>query len=369
MKTKYSIVRDYIEKNIYNGMYQADEKIESESELMKRFGISRHTVRLAIGDLVTEGLLYRVQGAGTYCADRTKGTNTSHGKTVKKIAVITTYISSYIFPYIIRGAESRLSEAGYQVSIFSTNNSFEKEREILKKVFEQKFDGVIIEPTKSAYSNPNISYYLKLKYIGIPFVMINEYYDVLEPVYVIVDDEQGGFIQVDHLLENGHNEIVGLFKTDDKQGIKRLKGFLRAYKTRNIKVNPTNIITYNTEEKFIKPLEQLENLLSEKYKITGIACYNDELAMEVLELLRNKKMKVPEDISLIGFDDSFLSRVTEVKLTSVTHPKNELGKIAAEKIIKLIELNKSKNQSDYNLPSKVFVPEVKKRNSICKLKP
>ena len=70
MKTKYSIVREYIEEKILDETYQPNNKIESESELMKRFGVSRHTVRLAIGDLVTEGWLYREQGSGTYCADR-----------------------------------------------------------------------------------------------------------------------------------------------------------------------------------------------------------------------------------------------------------------------------------------------------------
>ena len=70
MKTKYSIVKDYIESKILDGTYQPNQKISSESELMEQFGVSRHTVRLAIGDLVTKGWLYRKQGSGTFCANR-----------------------------------------------------------------------------------------------------------------------------------------------------------------------------------------------------------------------------------------------------------------------------------------------------------
>src|SRR5699024_4822090 len=134
MKTKYSIVKEYITSKILDGTYKPDEKISSESELMKEFGVSRHTVRLAIGDLVTTGWLYREQGAGTFCADRTKTQSQLNIGQSKNIAIVTTYISDYIFPSIIRGAEKQLSENGYNVSLFSTNNNHETERHVLETI-------------------------------------------------------------------------------------------------------------------------------------------------------------------------------------------------------------------------------------------
>src|SRR5699024_6985655 len=115
MKTKYSIVKDSIKSKILDGTYQPNQKISSESELMKEFGVSRHTVRLAIGDLVTTGWLYREQGSGTFCADWTESEHQMNGTHSKNIAIITTYISDYIFPSIIRGAEKQLSKSGYNV--------------------------------------------------------------------------------------------------------------------------------------------------------------------------------------------------------------------------------------------------------------
>src|SRR5690625_591221 len=149
MGTKFNMVRQAIKSKMMDGTYTPHQKISSESELMKEFGVSRHTVRLAIGDLVAKGWLYSEQGSGTYCADRASLNDKQGVRDQKSIAIITTYISDYIFPSIMRGAESKLSEEGYQVSIFSTNNSFEKEKEILEKVLEQNFDGIIVEPTKS----------------------------------------------------------------------------------------------------------------------------------------------------------------------------------------------------------------------------
>src|SRR5699024_3084098 len=222
----------------------------------------------------------------------------------------------------IRGAESLLSEAGYQVSIFSTNNSHEKERHILNIVLQQEFDGIITEPTKSSYPNPNLSYYLELEKLGIPFIMLNEFYNAIDPVYVILDDEKGGFIQAEHLIQHNHRDIIGIYKADDMQGVKRMKGFLDAHRKYNIAINPDNIMTYDTDGKVTATKAYLKEKLLGDYKATAIACYNDELAMELLDVLRELDIKVPEDMSIIGFDDSFLADVSEIKLTSIIHPKS-----------------------------------------------
>lgn len=370
METKYNMVKRAIQSDIMDGTYLPHQKISSESELMAQFKVSRHTVRLAIGDLVAKGWLYREQGSGTFCADRKEEQDTIQAVERKNIAIITTYISDYIFPSIIRGAESILSQAGYQVSIFSTNNDHEKEREILEKILSQPFDGVIVEPTKSAFSNPNINYYLNLERLSIPYIMINAYYDELEPMSLVMNDEKGGFIQTEHLIQLGHTEIAGIFKTDDLQGTKRMKGFLKAHRRYGIPLNPKNIITYHTEEKDIKPVKNLEKMLftEEARGITGLVAYNDELVMNVLNLLRNKEMQVPNDLSIVGYDDSFFTEVSEVKLTSVAHPKSEMGKEAAKTILDLI---KRKSSNKVNTPKQlepiVYDPSLIVRSSTVKV--
>lgn len=370
MKTKYSIVKDSIKSKILDGTYQPNQKISSESELMKEFGVSRHTVRLAIGNLVTTGWLYREQGSGTFCADRTESENQMNGTNAKNIAMITTYISDYIFPSIIRGAEKHLSKNGYNVSLFSTDNNHETERNVLETILSQNFDGVIVEPTKSAISNPNINYYLNLENQKIPYIMINSYYDELEPTSIILDDEKGGYLQADHLIKLGHKNIVGFFKTDDSQGAKRMKGYLKAHRDNNITIIPNNIITYKTDEKDRKPLEDFENILSSKNGDwpTGVICYNDELAVKLLDITRDRKLEVPADISIVGFDDSFLANVSEVKLTTVGHPQSELGEAAGKLILDLINHKKGEQkQEDKKIESVVFKPELIVRNSTRKV--
>jgi GntR family transcriptional regulator, arabinose operon transcriptional repressor len=359
-ETKYSRVKGWIRSKILEGTYEPNQKIPSESELMKQFDVSRHTVRIAIGELVSEGWLYTEQGAGTFCSDRSSQNNEISDSMVKKIAIITTYISDYIFPSIIRGAEAELSEKGFAVGLFSTNNDHENEKRILETIISQRFDGVIIEATKSATSNPNINYFLNLESQGIPYIMINAFYEELEPVSVVIDDEKGGFLQTEHLIKLGHRNIAGFFKTDDMQGVKRMKGFIKALREYGIPINAKNIITYSTSEKAMKPTEYLKLMLDSQDRPTGLVCYNDELVMSMLDVLRQKEMNIPEDISIVGFDNSFLAEISEVKLTTIEHPKMELGKKAAKMILEMIT-NSSKQGK--NVDSYVFETKLIIRNS------
>ncbi|MCZ0702458.1 GntR family transcriptional regulator of arabinose operon [Natronobacillus azotifigens] len=370
MQTKYNIVKQAIKSKILDGTFQPHQKISSESELMKQFNVSRHTVRLAIGELVNQGWLYREQGAGTFCADRSKEENVQTMKDQKSIAIITTYISDYIFPSIIRGAESYLSQLGYHVSLFSTNNDHDNERRFLEKILTQHFDGVIVEPTKSAIANPNINYYLNLERQNIPYIMINAYYDELEPLSITLDDEAGGHLQAKHLIDLGHKNIVGFFKNDDIQGTKRMKGYLKAHRKHHLPINPNNIVTYKTEEKYFKPAEELEKLLElpESERPTAVICYNDELAIALLDVLRNKNLSIPDDISIIGFDNSFLTEVSEVKLTSVQHPQSKMGETAAKVILDIVkESNGNPKKVKETVDSIAFTPELVVRNSTAKL--
>lgn len=367
-ETKYSMVKNWIKSRVLDGTFEPHQKISSESELMKQFNVSRHTVRLALGDLVNEGLLYKEQGSGTFVSDRLSKPQPITQFNKKNIAIVVTYISDYIFPSIIRGAESALSQEGYQVSLFSTNNDHDNEKRILETIIEQQFDGAIIEPTKSAIANPNINYYLNLEALNIPYVMINAYYDELEPISVTVNDEKGGFLQTEHLIKSGHKNILGFFKIDDMQGMKRMKGFIKAHREYNLPINPKNIITYTTSEKNTKPAEYLNDILtSSSDRPTGIICYNDELAMKLLDVIRQNNLQVPSDISIVGFDNSFLSEVSEVKLTSIEHPKTDLGIMAAKMILNLVQNGRNLKQKDENSESYVFEPELIVRYSTKKI--
>jgi GntR family transcriptional regulator, arabinose operon transcriptional repressor len=365
-KTKYNMVKEKITEWITSGIVKPGEKIYSENELVKMFGVSRHTVRQAVGDLVHEGWLYREQGAGTFCSLKKETAEPqvqiSNGQG-KNIGVITTYISDYIFPSIIKGIESYLTTQGYSLTFACTDNDVEKEKQCLQTMLSRNINGLIVEPTKSSNYNPNISYYLELEQNNTPYLMINQYYSQLMPPHIIMNDEHGGFIATEHLIKLGHQKIIGIFKTDDLQGVNRMQGFIRAFREHGITFFPDMVITYTTEDQHSKIVEQLKHFYTNEKMPTAIVCYNDQSALSVIEMLRGLELSVPEDVSIVGYDDSFLAEATEVKLTSVSHPKMEMGIEAAKWIVSAVEGNSSSNPQ-----SIIYEPELIIRNSTAEVK-
>jgi GntR family transcriptional regulator of arabinose operon len=369
-KTKYNMVKEKITEWITSGKVQPGDKIYSENELVKMFGVSRHTIRQAVGDLVHEGWLYREQGAGTFCSNKMSNTK-QESKTLssvhslntngKNIGVITTYISDYIFPSIIKGIESYLTAQGYTLTFACTDNDVEKEKQCLQTMLSRNIDGLIVEPTKSSNYNPNIHYYLELEQNNIPYLMINQYYPQLVPPHIIMNDEHGGFIATEHLINLGHEKIIGLFKTDDLQGINRMQGFIRAFREHNLMFFPGMAITFINEDMDSKLLEQLRQIFTTDKKPTAIVCYNDQLALQVIAMLRGLGLSVPKDVSIVGYDDSSLAEATDVKLTSVTHPKMDMGIEAAKWIVSAVE------KRECYVHSTVYEPELVVRNSTALL--
>lgn len=356
------IVKEEIKESIIKGDVKPGEKIQSENELIKRFEVSRHTIRKAIGDLIHEGWLYSEQGAGTFCSNQIHEDPNSHSKSSgKSIGVITTYISDYIFPSIIKGIESYLTNHGFSLILACTDNDLEKEKQCLEMMLNRNIDGLIIEPTKSSSFNPNINYYLQLEQNQIPYLMINQFYSQLNPPHLILDDEKGGFLATEHLIKQGHVNIVGFFKTDDLQGINRMKGFIRAFRENNISLFPEMIITYTTEDDNEELLNKMKNrLIPTDTAPTGIICYNDTLALKILDLLRTLGIKIPEDISIVGYDDSYLAEASEIKLTSITHPKTQMGLDAAKWIVSAVE---NKNSPKLRQDSIIYNPVLIERSS------
>jgi GntR family transcriptional regulator of arabinose operon len=356
---KYMQLKKEIQSWIYTGRIKANDLLPSEHELSRLFTMSRQTVRQAIGELVQEGYLYRIQGKGTYCA----GLVQRRMNETPTIGVLTTYISDYIFPLIVRGAEATLRSSGYQLLLASTDNDKVKERESLEMMLTRSVSGLIIEPTKSAEGNPNESFYRALEAQGVPYIMINERYAELDCPCLKVNDELGVFRAVEYLILGGHRKIAGFFKTDDLQGVNRMKGFIAAHEQYQLPLSGDRIICYSTEEKSVKPLSMAASILSRDDRPTAFVCYNDELAIRMLDIIREANLQVPDDLSIIGFDDSFLATATEVKLTTIAHPKIELGIKAAQLLIDI----KERRIDIHSVGTVMYDPEFIIRESTKKL--
>ncbi len=340
-KPKYKILKEYIVNLIESEKLLPNEKFFSENELAEKFSISRHTVRQAIGELENEGLLYRVKGKGTFIRSTDKN---------KIIGVVTTYLDDYIFPSIIRGMDSVLSQNGYSYFLNCTLNNHSKERAVLLNLLNQNIDGVIIESTKSAEENPNIDLYEALKQKNIPLLFIHGTYKNFEAPFIVEDDQMAGFLAAEHLILNGHKRIMGIFKADDLQGILRYKGFLKAHHKYHVETCVENVIWLRTKEvsnygvgcDFFDE-QNYEDVLHTIKNCSGAVIYNEQVTVIIKDLLKQIELAIPQDISVVSFDDSSIAVASEPKLTTISHPKEKLGKMSANLILKMIHNEKVKN--------------------------
>lgn len=334
MEPKYQSVAESLRHDIASGHYKDGEALLTEAELKQKFGVSRQTVRQAISLLENDGLVLRRRGSGTYV---NHGARKHSG--VLSVGVITTYITDYIFPSIVRGVESVLSAESCIMSLSATYNRVDHERSLLQRILESPLDGLIVEGTKTALPNPNTLLYEKLWERNIPFVFINGYYPQLpNTVYVVTDDVQGGRMAVSYLAERGFTRIGGIFKSDDMQGHLRYQGFSAQIQECGLHIRDEAICWFTTENKrrFLRDETGADFLRSLSGGVDAVVCYNDEIALDLMEVLNENHLSVPGNVSLISFDNSAYAAVCHPKLTSLAHPKDEFGRVAAEKLLNMI---------------------------------
>ncbi|MBP5756309.1 MAG: GntR family transcriptional regulator [Spirochaetales bacterium] len=341
--SKYSEIADVLKKEISDGRYSDTGRLPTEFELVSRFGVSRQTVRQAISSLKNDGAVYQVQGSGTYVS--TTRSQARPQSAFKNVFIICTYISEYIFPRIVSGIESTLNGTGYRINLAATGNKVELERKILKDVIRLgECDGLIVEGSKTGFPNPNIALYQEIESLGIPMVFLHcSYQELPDSVVVGMDDKAGGKIASQKLIEHGCRNILGIFKSDDRQGLLRYAGFSEGIIETGLGLDRSDVRWYTTEDVQDRGMtidSGITDLISQK-NIDGIVCYNDMVASDLVKELTKAGIGVPK---LVSFDDSYLAHSSQVRFESLGHRKEELGILAAEKIRNMIEGKKEKSE-------------------------
>ena len=206
-KLKYYDLMEELRAKILGGDIRPGDKLPSENELTKQYGVSRQTVRKALEILQEEGLVYAEHGRGTYCSHMLPHTGKTHN-----IAVITTYLTDYIFPRVVQGIDRVMTENGYSIILKNTRNSRAMEAKYLEELLQKNVDGLIIEPSKSQIFCRHLNLYELLDKYHIPYVFIQGSYSHLEDKpQILMDDRKGGYMITNYLISHGYRNIVGVF--------------------------------------------------------------------------------------------------------------------------------------------------------------
>lgn len=331
MTPKYVQLADTLRTLIRDGAFREKRQLPTELQLSEQYQVSRQTVRQALSLLVAEGLIEKRQGSGSHITQA--GLNSTRNS--YKIAIITTYISDYIFPSILRSIQDVLSQHNCTMQLLATQNKITLERQILEGLLVQDIDGIIVEGTKTALPNPNLDLYRQLHSKGIPVIFINGSYAALPDCISVLDDNFGGGYQlVEYLIGQGHSRIAGIFKSDDIQGIERYSGYVHALRDHGKLGYNTIPAAWFTTENRARVMDR--QLVEDIRSCTATVCYNDEVAYILISLLEESGVRVPQDMAVVSFDNSYFSELGSIKITSLSHEDLNTGALAATKLLKKI---------------------------------
>ncbi len=327
---KYQRIKDFILNQINKNELTVNDRIPSETELSKDLGFSVITVRRALSELVNEGVIYRVQGKGSFVAEKKVPGREGNDLSKRLVAFILSSNEAYdsSFMQMTKGIQLYLNKHGYSLIIEYSDDSIEKEREIINRLVAGGIGGLVIFSTNP---DANADTIMGLKKKGVPFVLIDRYTNAFPVNYVASDNFDGAYSATQHLIELGHSRIAFLaFDPNLSSETERYKGYLKALENAGIHSSQEIV--------FLKSPEKNENLVSmiKKNEITAVLSVNDTLAIELLKICESNGISIPEDLSVIGFDDIEKSKYQKVPLSTVRQYFQKIGQEAARVLLHAI---------------------------------
>lgn len=259
------------------------------------------------------------------------------------VGLIVPDMSNLFFSEIAKGIERRLRQDGYSLILYNTDGELYQEKAGIKNMRKYNVDGVICFP-----STAEDQHLRSLMDQGIPVVLL----DSKLPGFTVVrsDNEKGAYYAVQHLIRLGHRRIAFLSGRMEVSGrLDRYQGYRKALLDNSIAVDESLLIQGSVKRQH--GYDSTKKLMQLSQPPTAIMTQNDVIALGALTALDELGYKVPEDIALVGYDDTVFASVTRPTLTSVAQPKYEMGYLAAEHLLRLID----HDQDSWEKPTKVVL--------------
>lgn len=337
MAILYKTIANDLKKNIEDNLRKDIHKLPTEAELCKTYRASRQTIRQALSILEEEQLIEKRQGSGIYITGKFSDPDRN------RIYIMVSSDQEYLYPTILNDIHKSLSEYGLYDQIFITSNQVSEERRLLMSFLEQPPRGLIVEGCCSARPNPNTDLYEKLSEKGTFIIFLfNHYNHPVSSLYIKGDNAYGSSLLTKHLYEEGHRNIAGIFKSDDMQGVERYFGFIKTMNELGLEVPDRRIEWFNSST-----LSRLRNQRGTEFlkravktalsDCTAVICYNDEIAYWLIKELNLAGYKLPDEMAITAFDNTYLSNRGILSITTLSHREHDIGKLVAEMTIKKVK--------------------------------
>ncbi len=280
------------------------------------------------------------------------------GKKTFTIGVLVPDIANPFFAEVSRALENYARETGYAIILCSTDYQLEREQYYLDLLMKKQVDGIII-----ATEPKDLNAFQTLQSRDIPFLMFSIDHLALSSHVVTTDDIRGGYLAGRYLLDKGHRRLAIIAELNRPSGRLRLEGFRRALSDHGIELDQRFIIDSISKIEDAKIASQKILHLSERP--TAVFATTDLIAVVFMNEARKTNVSVPEDISVIGFDNTIHAEIADPGLTTIAQPIDELARYAIYKLLESIENPQIPSHRIMLTPSLIERESVKDLNGHC----
>lgn len=271
-------------------------------------------------------------------------------------------IRNNFFSVLARGVEEECQKSNWNVILCNSNDSHAKDMDNLRMLADKGASGVLFGMASETTVEMARECMDLLEREQMPYLLVDRYIENTSEKVVRVDHVRGGILATSYLLERGHRSIAcitGPRNLIDSQ--QRLTGYEEELQKYGLSVDARLIV--EGKYTFESGAAAVDELLQRKIRIDAIFAFNDMMAIGAVKRLREHGLRVPQDISIIGYDDIFMDEFLETPLTTIKQPAEEMGRIAARQII-----DGAQKRSAVSMPI-VLEPELISRKSVICRKP
>lgn len=270
-------------------------------------------------------------------------------KRTKTIGVVVTRIADPFIAEVVNGIEDVANDHGYSVFLANSNANPDREVKVVHSFHERRVDGILVTA-----SRVGALYMPLLTEMRVPTVLINNQHPGEFVHSVMIDNPAASLQATQHLIQLGHKRVAYIgdqfgFQSDTE----RFAGYRRALEVADIPFLPE--LTAHGDGNAEGGMRAMERLLALVEPPTAVFCYNDMSALGALRAIRAKGWRVPEDISVVGFDDLFIATYTNPALTTISQPMRQMGSAAMEILLKLF--NGANSKTNIKVQGQLIVRE------------
>jgi DNA-binding LacI/PurR family transcriptional regulator len=345
---QYFQLQTWLVDQIEQGVYKPEDKIPTEDEFVQMTGLARATIRQAIQNLVNQGSLSRKRRLGTFVV-----APESAAERLNIIGILVHDIRSGYAPEFLRGAGDEASKNNFSVILCNTDDLYTRAEFHANQLIDHNVKGVIFMPTVTS-DEKNSQLLEKFKRKAVPVVIVDRQVPGVDVDSVTTDNFHGAYELTKLLILQGHTRIVITLSTRISSEVQRLEGYKKALEDHKIPIDPSLIITNN--ERFIEShyFQYAKIILSKKEKFSAIVAGNDRIAYIIYTVAAEMGIKIPEDISIVGYDDLLFHNSHPLALTTVHQPIYEMGQEAMKLLLERI-LGRTSEPKNIMLKSELVI--------------